>query len=194
MHKGNIDIGWCRSTGSPLSPAGATCSPFRAEKIGTDRESEGTLVRGYGVRAKTLRPFYFYPDPCCPRRRRSAAGMAARALPESVHHTACDELQKDDRKEEKGKRKREREEDIGMEATGKEKMEGMGKKKEKNGEEKLKKGKGGGILTNRLFSELCISELTAKAIREMNYTHLTKVMLLPLAKILPYFFFLARHT
>ncbi|XP_021315767.1 putative DEAD-box ATP-dependent RNA helicase 51 isoform X2 [Sorghum bicolor] len=101
--------------------------------------------------------------------------MAARALPESVHHTACDELQKDDRKEEKGKRKREREEDIGMEATGKEKMEGMGKKKEKNGEEKLKKGKGGGILTNRLFSELCISELTAKAIREMNYTHLTKI-------------------
>ncbi|CAD6214137.1 unnamed protein product [Miscanthus lutarioriparius] len=52
-------------------------------------------------------------------------------------------------------------------------MEGTGK--EKNGEEKLKKGKGGGILTNRLFSELCISELTAKVIREMNYTHLTKI-------------------
>ena len=45
--------------------------------------------------------------------------------------------------------------------------------KEKTGGERLKKGKGGGILTNKLFSEL-----TAKAIREMNYTHLTEVMLL----------------
>jgi len=49
--------------------------------------------------------------------------------------------------------------------------------KEKKGGEKLKKGKGGGILTNKLFSDLDISELTAKAIREMNYTHLTEVML-----------------
>jgi ATP-dependent RNA helicase DDX18/HAS1 len=55
-------------------------------------------------------------------------------------------------------------------------MKEKGMVKEKKGKQKLKKGKGGGILTNKLFSELVISELTAKAIREMNYTHLTEVM------------------
>jgi ATP-dependent RNA helicase DDX18/HAS1 len=41
----------------------------------------------------------------------------------------------------------------------------------------VKKGNAGGILTNKIFSELYISEFTAKAIREMNYTHLTEVIL-----------------
>ncbi|KAG2546680.1 hypothetical protein PVAP13_9KG038600 [Panicum virgatum] len=74
--------------------------------------------------------------------------------------------------------KRKREGGGGMDGTGKEdrlekKKKGM--VKEKKGGEKLKKGKGGGILTNKLFSDLDISELTAKAIREMNYTHLTEI-------------------
>ncbi|XBI48637.1 hypothetical protein VPH35_112336 [Triticum aestivum] len=60
------------------------------------------------------------------------------------------------------KRKRKREEEKGMYRLEEE-------------EEKEQKGKGGGILTNELFSELCVSELTAKAIREMNYTHLTQI-------------------
>jgi hypothetical protein len=106
------------------------------------------------------------PDAALPRRPATSRDV------QNCPGAACDEPQKEKRKEEKGKRKRK--EDSEMEGTG----------KEKNGEEKLKKGKGGGILTNRLFSELCISELTAKAIREMNYTHLTKVMLPP-DKILP---------
>lgn len=65
-----------------------------------------------------------------------------------------------------GKRKR-NEDELGMEEKQ------MIAEKEK--EEKVKKGNGGGILTNKLFSELYISELTAKAIREMNYSHLTEV-------------------
>lgn len=65
-----------------------------------------------------------------------------------------------------GKRKR-NEDELGMEEKQ------MIAEKEK--EEKVKKGNGGGILTTKLFSELYISELTAKAIREMNYSHLTEV-------------------
>ncbi|KAL6636740.1 hypothetical protein ACP70R_024312 [Stipagrostis hirtigluma subsp. patula] len=56
----------------------------------------------------------------------------------------------------------------------KEKKEKEGKEEEEK-KEKKKKGEGSGILTNKLFSELPISELTAKAIREMNYTHLTQI-------------------
>jgi ATP-dependent RNA helicase DDX18/HAS1 len=67
-----------------------------------------------------------------------------------------------------GKRKR-NEDELGMEEKQ------MIAEKEK--EEKVKKGNGGGILTTKLFSELYISELTAKAIREMNYSHLTEVIL-----------------
>ena len=48
-------------------------------------------------------------------------------------------------------------------------------KKVKKKKDPKKKGEGSGILSNKLFSELPISELTAKAIREMNYTHLTQV-------------------
>jgi hypothetical protein len=85
------------------------------------------------------------------------------------------EKKKDEK--EKGKRKRKRREDeIGMVEQG--------KNKNKEEKEKVKKGNEGGILTNKIFSELYISEFTAKAIREMNYTHLTKVMLPP-DKILP---------
>ncbi|XP_008665242.3 DEAD-box ATP-dependent RNA helicase 27 [Zea mays] len=105
---------------------------------------------------------------------RPDAALPRRPDVQSCPGAACDELQREKRKEGKGKgkRKRKRKDDGEMEGTGKDKTMG---KKEKNGEEKLKKGKGGGILTNKLFSELCISELTAKAIREMNYTHLTKI-------------------
>jgi hypothetical protein len=62
-------------------------------------------------------------------------------------------------------------------------MEIMGKVEEDRG--KLKNGNGGGgILTRKLFSELDISEFTAKAIREMNHTHLTEVVLaLPPSRI-----------
>lgn len=92
-----------------------------------------------------------------------------------------------------GKRKREIElkgmgnEDNGMEGMGEEKkkeeeeeengMLGVGKKlrKAKKKEGKPNKGSGGGILTNKLFSELEISEHTAKAIGQMKYTHLTEV-------------------
>uniref|UniRef100_J3MER2 ATP-dependent RNA helicase n=1 Tax=Oryza brachyantha TaxID=4533 RepID=J3MER2_ORYBR len=37
------------------------------------------------------------------------------------------------------------------------------------------KGGGGGILTDKLFSDLPISDLTARAIADMNYTHLTQI-------------------
>lgn len=66
-----------------------------------------------------------------------------------------------------GKRKR-NEDEMGMEEK-----QMIAEKDQK--EEKVKKGNGGGILTTKLFSELYISELTAKAIREMNYSHLTEV-------------------
>ncbi|PUZ36529.1 hypothetical protein GQ55_9G045300 [Panicum hallii var. hallii] len=58
-----------------------------------------------------------------------------------------------------------------------EEVEEKKKEKEEEKEEKKvkKKGEGSGILSNKLFSELPISELTAKAIREMNYTHLTQI-------------------
>ncbi|CAN6298149.1 unnamed protein product [Urochloa humidicola] len=109
---------------------------------------------------------------------------------EWFHDTACDEEEEtlQEKRKEKGKGKRKREEGGVMEGMGKRKeekgkgkreeggvMEGMGKEEEKE-EGKQKKGKGGEILTNKLFSELDISELTAKAIKEMNkYTHLTKI-------------------
>ncbi|KAL6893882.1 hypothetical protein ACP4OV_007980 [Aristida adscensionis] len=73
----------------------------------------------------------------------------------------------------------EEEQQLKRKAGKKEKIEKKGKKeKEEKVEEKKEKknkGEGSGILTNKLFSELPISELTAKAIREMNYTHLTQI-------------------
>lgn len=103
------------------------------------------------------------------------------ALPEmgeSIQDATCDgdeeekgkgrERMVKEKKHKKEKRKRKRQEDeIGMVVE---------KGKNDNKEEKVKKGNAGGILTNKTFSELYISEFTAKAIREMNYTHLTEVI------------------
>ncbi|EMS67898.1 hypothetical protein TRIUR3_24561 [Triticum urartu] len=69
----------------------------------------------------------------------------------------------------------EKEENV-MEGMRKRKREEKGMDGMEEGGKKEQKGKGGGILTNELFSELFVSELTAKAIREMNYTHLTQVI------------------
>ncbi|KAE8806692.1 Eukaryotic translation initiation factor 3 subunit A [Hordeum vulgare] len=95
------------------------------------------------------------------------------ALPESIHHDVCD-LEEGIQGKEKGRREEEKEEENVTEEIGK---EGKRKRKEEKGkkEKKRHKGKAGGILTNKLFSELDISELTAKAVREMNYTHLTQI-------------------
>ncbi|KAG0514643.1 hypothetical protein BDA96_10G210800 [Sorghum bicolor] len=104
---------------------------------------------------------------------------------ESIHDATCDgdgdeekgkgegngregmgkEKKKDEKEKGKGKRKR-KEDEIGME---------QGKNENKEEEEKVNKGNAGGILTNKTFSELYISEFTAKAITEMNYTHLTEI-------------------
>ncbi|KAG8098600.1 hypothetical protein GUJ93_ZPchr0013g37472 [Zizania palustris] len=58
-----------------------------------------------------------------------------------------------------------------------EQEEGKKKKEKKKRKDEKKKGNegGSGILTNMLFSELGVSEPTARAIREMNYTHLTQI-------------------
>ncbi|KAF7070379.1 hypothetical protein CFC21_075901 [Triticum aestivum] len=95
------------------------------------------------------------------------------ALPESIHHAVCDEEEGIQGIEE-GRREEEEMEENVMEEIGK---VGKRKRKEEKGkkEKKRHKGKAGGILTNKLFSELAISELTAKAVREMNYTHLTQI-------------------
>jgi hypothetical protein len=50
--------------------------------------------------------------------------------------------------------------------------------KDETGKAKERK-EGSGILTSRLFSELPISDLTARAITEMDYTRLTHVRPLP---------------
>ncbi|RLN16890.1 hypothetical protein C2845_PM02G44560 [Panicum miliaceum] len=77
-----------------------------------------------------------------------------------------EEVKETVKKEEEKENKKKREE-----------VEEKKKEKEEEKEEKRvkKKGEGSGILSNELFSELPISELTAKAIREMNYTHLTQI-------------------
>ncbi|KAG2534497.1 DEAD-box ATP-dependent RNA helicase 27-like isoform X1 [Panicum virgatum] len=75
-------------------------------------------------------------------------------------------------KEEEKKEKKKKREEV-KEEEKKEKEEEKEEKKVKK--DLKKKGEGSGILSNKLFSELPISELTAKAIREMNYTHLTQI-------------------
>ncbi|KAG2545137.1 DEAD-box ATP-dependent RNA helicase 27-like isoform X2 [Panicum virgatum] len=77
-------------------------------------------------------------------------------------------------KEEEKKEKKKKREQVKEEEKTKEKEEEKEEKKVKKKDPK-KKGEGSGILSNKLFSELPISELTAKAIREMNYTHLTQI-------------------
>ncbi|XP_044980848.1 DEAD-box ATP-dependent RNA helicase 27-like [Hordeum vulgare subsp. vulgare] len=84
----------------------------------------------------------------------------------------------------KRKRKRcmKREEEAAVRKKEEEKDKGNNKEEEEEQKEKKKKkqsddqeGKGGGILTCKLFSDLYMSDLTAKAITEMNYTHLTQI-------------------
>nr|CAB3492828.1 unnamed protein product [Digitaria exilis] len=75
-------------------------------------------------------------------------------------------------KEEKKEKKKKKEKEVKETVKKEEKKE-----KEKKGKEekKPKKGNGSGILSNKLFSELPISDLTANAIKEMGYTHLTQI-------------------
>ncbi|CAN6322259.1 unnamed protein product [Urochloa humidicola] len=76
------------------------------------------------------------------------------------------------KKEKKGKKKEKEE----VKETVKEDKKERKKEKEGKEEKKVKKkSEGSGILSNKLFSELPISALTANAIREMNYTHLTQI-------------------
>ncbi|CAN6314835.1 unnamed protein product [Urochloa humidicola] len=81
-----------------------------------------------------------------------------------------EEVKETVKKEKKGKKKEKEE----VKETAKEEKK-KEKKKEGKEEKKVKKSEGSGILSNKLFSELPISELTANAIREMNYTHLTQI-------------------
>ncbi|XP_062212725.1 DEAD-box ATP-dependent RNA helicase 27-like [Phragmites australis] len=92
------------------------------------------------------------------------------------------EVKETGKKKEKKKKEKKKKEKKKKEKKGKTEMkekeernEEEGGKEEKKKEKKKKKGEGSGILTNKMFSELLISELTAKAIREMNYTHLTQI-------------------
>uniref|UniRef100_A0A0D3GHG7 ATP-dependent RNA helicase n=1 Tax=Oryza barthii TaxID=65489 RepID=A0A0D3GHG7_9ORYZ len=101
------------------------------------------------------------PRPSSKKRKRPAAAAATppESEPEPVHDTAACNSEGEDN------------------ATGKrrehnnKKMEEKSKRKKKQGEGK----KGSGILTDKLFSDLPISDLTANAIRDMNYTHLTEI-------------------
>ena len=52
-------------------------------------------------------------------------------------------------------------------------------KDDETGKKKARKEEGSGILSSRLFSELPISDRTARAIAEMDYTRLTHVRPLP---------------
>ncbi|CAN6308862.1 unnamed protein product [Urochloa humidicola] len=77
------------------------------------------------------------------------------------------------KKEKKGKKKEK--EEVKETAKEEKKKEKKKEKEEGKEEKKVKKSEGSGILSNKLFSELPISELTANAIREMSYTHLTQI-------------------
>lgn len=98
-----------------------------------------------------------------------------------------EEVKEKKEKEETVKEKKEKK-DMKQEGKKAKKQEEKKAKKDKKEEEKKvkedkkeeekkakKKSEGSGILSNKLFSELPLSELTAKAIREMNYTHLTQI-------------------
>ncbi|GJN19140.1 hypothetical protein PR202_gb06380 [Eleusine coracana subsp. coracana] len=92
------------------------------------------------------------------RKRKRKEEIAVKGIGDDEENRMGEEKKKEDEKEENGV--------VGM---GREKV-----KKAKKTEGKLKKGRGGGILSNKLFSELEISEPTAKAITEMKYTYLTE--------------------
>nr|CAB3497814.1 unnamed protein product [Digitaria exilis] len=87
---------------------------------------------------------------------------------ESEEEEEVKETVKEEKKEKKKKKEKEVKETVKEEEK---------KEKEKKGKEekKPKKGNGSGILSNKLFSELPISDLTANAIKEMGYTHLTQI-------------------
>uniref|UniRef100_A0A0E0AAI0 ATP-dependent RNA helicase n=1 Tax=Oryza glumipatula TaxID=40148 RepID=A0A0E0AAI0_9ORYZ len=102
------------------------------------------------------------PRPSSKKRKRPAAAAATppEYEPEPVHDTsACNSEGEDNAT---GKRR---------EHNNKKMEEEKSKRKKKQGEGK----KGSGILTDKLFSDLPISDLTANAIRDMNYTHLTEI-------------------
>ncbi|XP_006651920.1 DEAD-box ATP-dependent RNA helicase 27 [Oryza brachyantha] len=86
---------------------------------------------------------------------------------------AADEEEAPDQMEEQ------EEEDEGEEEEQEQQHDGKKKEKKEKSKEKKRKKKGSeggsGILTNMLFSELGVSEPTARAIREMNYTYLTQI-------------------
>ncbi|KAK8443914.1 hypothetical protein SEVIR_9G049200v4 [Setaria viridis] len=84
-----------------------------------------------------------------------------------------DESEEEEVKEDKKKKKETEQAKETVKEDKKEKKEKEVGKEEKK--VKKKKGEGSGILSNKLCSELPISELTANAIREMNYTHLTQI-------------------
>ncbi|KAL6846047.1 hypothetical protein ACP4OV_023495 [Aristida adscensionis] len=152
----------------PKRPVGA--QPESVDHIACDEE-EGILQEETVAEPRRPEPpdsAAMYLRPCS----RLAQSSKKRKHPvsaqsESVDDIACDEeegvLQDEDKE------------------TGKEKEKEEEKEKEKKKEKKSKEGKikekrkGAGILSNKLFSEIHISALTAKAISEMNYTHLTKI-------------------
>lgn len=102
------------------------------------------------------------PRPSSKKRKRPAAAAATppESEPEPVHNTAA--CNSEGENNATGKRR---------EHNNKKMKEEKSKRKKKQGEGK----KGSGILTDKLFSDLPISDLTANAIRDMNYTHLTEV-------------------
>uniref|UniRef100_A0A0E0HRZ8 ATP-dependent RNA helicase n=1 Tax=Oryza nivara TaxID=4536 RepID=A0A0E0HRZ8_ORYNI len=102
------------------------------------------------------------PRPSSKKRKRPAAAAATppESEPEPVHNTAACNSEGENN------------------ATGKRREHNNKKMKEKKSKRKKKQGegkKGSGILTDKLFSDLPISDLTANAIRDMNYTHLTEI-------------------
>ncbi|BAS98087.1 putative DEAD-box ATP-dependent RNA helicase 51 [Oryza sativa Japonica Group] len=102
------------------------------------------------------------PRPSSKKRKRPAAAAATppESEPEPVHNTAA--CNSEGENNATGKRR---------EHNNKKMKEEKSKRKKKQGEGK----KGSGILTDKLFSDLPISDLTANAIRDMNYTHLTEI-------------------
>ncbi|CAD6215029.1 unnamed protein product [Miscanthus lutarioriparius] len=95
---------------------------------------------------------------------------------EEVKETVKEKKEKKDKKEEEKKAKKDKKQEEKKAKKDKKEDEKMAKEDKKEDEKKAKKkSEGSGILSNKLFSELPISELTAKAIREMNYTHLTQI-------------------
>uniref|UniRef100_A0A0E0PYR5 ATP-dependent RNA helicase n=1 Tax=Oryza rufipogon TaxID=4529 RepID=A0A0E0PYR5_ORYRU len=102
------------------------------------------------------------PRPSSKKRKRPAAAAATppESEPEPVHNTAA--CNSEGENNATGKRR---------EHNNKKMKEEKSKRKKKQGEGK----KGSGILTDKLFSDLPISDLTANAIRDMNYTHLIEI-------------------